>query len=132
MVVVRALRKQFGEFHAVKGVSLALRRGECFGLLGENGAGKSTTISMLTGYVLTVFVQSYLLIFFFFEIKRLFAPTSGDATIEGYSILTQMPEVHRLIGVCPQFDVLWPDLTISETLRFYTRLRGVSGKDSMT
>jgi len=74
--------------------------------LGPNGAGKSTTIGMLTG---------------------LFPPTGGDAIICGFSVRTQMPLIQRLIGICPQFDTLWPELTTLETLLFYTRLKGLAG-----
>ena len=70
----------------------------------QNGAGKTTTINMLTG---------------------LFQPTSGDATVYGRSIVTDMMGVRKLIGICPQHDVLFLTLTVSEHLRFYAALRGV-------
>jgi ABC-type multidrug transport system ATPase subunit len=65
---------------------------ECFGLLGPNGAGKTTTISVLTGLV---------------------KPTSGDARVAGHNIATSMERVYDHMGVCPQFDILWPRLTVS-------------------
>ena len=76
---------------------------ETFGLLGQNGAGKTTTINMLTG---------------------LLSPNGGSASVCGYNIEKSMEDVHSIIGVCPQFDVLWPDLTTYEIILFYCRLKG--------
>lgn len=68
-------------------------------------------------------------------ITGLIEPTSGNGTymllvlhialVMGYSILTEMDDVHKYIGVCPQFDILWPTLTAKEHLLFYARLKGV-------
>lgn len=77
---------------------------ECFGLLGPNGAGKTTTISMLTGLV---------------------RPTSGNALVAGHDVLRELPQVSQLVGVCPQHDILWPELTVREHLLFYARVKGV-------
>ena len=79
-----------------------------FGLLGPNGAGKTTLLSMITG---------------------IFGPTGGNAFVAGYSIRNQIDKVHLEMGVCPQFDILWPTLTVEEHLYFYARLRGVSRKE---
>jgi len=73
-------------------------------LLGENGAGKTTTISMLTG---------------------LFPPSSGSALVGGYNIVNEIDKVHIVMGLCPQFDVLWDDLTCMEHILFYARLKGI-------
>ncbi|XP_047331214.1 ABC transporter A family member 12-like [Impatiens glandulifera] len=91
---------------AVKGLSLALPRGECFGLLGPNGAGKTSFIQMMIG---------------------LTEPTSGDAYIEGMSIRTDMTKVYTSMGVCPQHDLLWESLTGREHLLFYGRLKNLEG-----
>ena len=56
-------------------------------------------------------------------------PSAGDATIAGHSILTDMTEIRRLIGVCPQHDVLWSELTVIEHLRTFALLRGVPARD---
>jgi ABC-type multidrug transport system ATPase subunit len=88
----------------VKGLYLAVDRNECFGLLGENGAGKSTTLSMLTG---------------------MFKPSDGTALVGGFDIRTEIDQVHLSMGLCPQFDLLWSDLTVKEHLLFYARLKGV-------
>lgn len=85
-------------FRAVKDVRVALDDGQLFCLLGHNGAGKSTTIGMLTG---------------------LLTPTGGDATIFGNSIITNMDQIRESMGVCPQHDVLWPQLTAYEHLELY-------------
>jgi ABC-type multidrug transport system ATPase subunit len=89
--------------YAVDHLWLGVKRGECFGLLGSNGAGKTTTINILTG---------------------LLSATSGSATVAGYDIATSKEEVHKTIGVCLQFDTLWPMLTAEEHLLFFTRLKG--------
>eukprot|EP01087_Luapelamoeba_hula_P013768 TRINITY_DN395_c6_g1_i1.p1 TRINITY_DN395_c6_g1~~TRINITY_DN395_c6_g1_i1.p1 ORF type:complete len:890 (-),score=121.35 TRINITY_DN395_c6_g1_i1:212-2881(-) len=113
-IVIKDLKKLYGsrwggnKHLAVRGLNLAIESGDCFGLLGPNGAGKTTTISMLTG---------------------LYPPSSGTAYVGGYDIRTDIDCVHRVMGVCPQFDTLWLDLTCTETLLFYARLKGVSSKD---
>ena len=88
---------------AVKDFSLHVSKGEMFGLLGPNGAGKTSLISMLTG---------------------LYAPESGNAWVAGYNIVNQIDLARTKMGVCPQFDLLWPDLTVREHLLFYARMRG--------
>jgi len=92
---------------AVKCLTLGVEFGECFGFLGPNGAGKSTTISMVSG---------------------LHVPTNGTAYINGNNIKTREEEVHRVMGVCPQDNLLWDDLTGTEHLLFYGRLKGLTGK----
>ncbi|KAJ3140474.1 hypothetical protein HK101_003473 [Irineochytrium annulatum] len=89
---------------AVKDVTLAVETGVVLGLLGPNGAGKTTLISILTG---------------------LHAPTSGTASIAGHDLATDMRGVYDEIGICPQHDILWDDLTVREHLLFYARLKGV-------
>ncbi|XP_052036865.1 retinal-specific phospholipid-transporting ATPase ABCA4 [Apodemus sylvaticus] len=93
---------------AVDRLCVGVRPGECFGLLGVNGAGKTTTFKMLTGDT-TV--------------------TSGDATIAGKSILTNISDVHQNMGYCPQFDAIDDLLTGREHLYLYARLRGVPSEE---
>ena len=88
---------------ALKPTFLKIKPGEIFGLLGPNGAGKTTMISILTGIN-----QS----------------DQGDAWINGFSVLEDLPSIYTNLGVCPQFDLLWDDLTIEEHLDFYLRLKG--------
>ncbi|XP_051260065.1 retinal-specific phospholipid-transporting ATPase ABCA4-like isoform X2 [Dicentrarchus labrax] len=89
---------------AVDRICVGVPAGECFGLLGVNGAGKTTTFKMLTG-------DSDV--------------TSGEATVAGYSILTDILDVHQNMGYCPQFDAIDELLTGREHLYLYARLRGV-------
>ncbi|KAB5531930.1 hypothetical protein DKX38_018600 [Salix brachista] len=91
---------------AVRGLSLAIPRGECFGMLGPNGAGKTSFISMMIG---------------------LTTPSSGTAYVEGLDIRTQMDWVYTSMGVCPQHDLLWETLSGREHLLFYGRLKNLKG-----
>ncbi|XP_039999718.1 retinal-specific phospholipid-transporting ATPase ABCA4-like [Xiphias gladius] len=89
---------------AVDRICVGVPAGECFGLLGVNGAGKTTTFKMLTGDC---------------------DVSSGEATVAGYSILTEILDVHQNMGYCPQFDAIDELLTGREHLYLYARLRGV-------
>lgn len=104
---VQNLEKKYGDFTAVKGISFDIQDGEIFSLLGPNGAGKTTTISMLS---------------------TLYTPTSGDATIGGYSITKNPMAVKQIIGVVPQEIALYEDLTARENLVFWGQMYGLSGK----
>ena len=113
-LVLRHLRKQYAAQNgaragkvAVRDLCLRIQPGECFGFLGVNGAGKSTTFSMLTGAVL---------------------PTSGDATLYGLSILRDQRALRRHVGYCPQHDALEALLTGRETLRMYARIKQVAAE----
>ncbi|XP_066124804.1 retinal-specific phospholipid-transporting ATPase ABCA4 isoform X3 [Saccopteryx bilineata] len=92
----------------VNRLCVGVRPGECFGLLGVNGAGKTTTFKMLTGDT---------------------PVTSGDATVAGKSILTNISAVHQSMGYCPQFDAIDDLLTGREHLYLYARLRGVPAEE---
>eukprot|EP00850_Spirogloea_muscicola_P018780 SM000176S03111 [mRNA] locus=s176:35560:47252:+ [translate_table: standard] len=108
-VQIRGLRKVYpGAKVAVHRLDLDVYENEITGLLGHNGAGKSTTISMLTG---------------------LLRPTSGDAQILGQSIRTNMDSVRRVIGICPQQNVLFDKLTVTEHLRLYAAIKGLPSKE---
>ena len=100
------LHKDFGDIHAVQGVSFEVRAGEIFSLLGPNGAGKSTTISMLA---------------------CLLAPTAGDARVMGHSIEAEPMAVKRAIGVVPQDLALYEDLSARENLNFWGKMYGLRG-----
>eukprot|EP00118_Oscarella_pearsei_P002785 m.11554 g.11554 ORF g.11554 m.11554 type:complete len:2446 (+) comp23502_c1_seq1:90-7427(+) len=93
---------------AVKGVCLAVPKGECFGLLGVNGAGKTTTFKMLTGDI---------------------SITDGEARILNYDVATEINNVRQHIGYCPQFDAINDLLTGREHLALYSRLKGVAEAD---
>jgi ABC-type multidrug transport system ATPase subunit len=85
-------------------VTLAIEYGECFGLLGPNGAGKTTLIQVISGAV---------------------PPTRGSARIADFDVVDDLDSIYRVIGVCPQHDVVWDDLTTREHLMLYARLKGV-------
>ncbi|KAL1023696.1 hypothetical protein UPYG_G00044710 [Umbra pygmaea] len=93
---------------AVDRLCVGIPPGECFGLLGVNGAGKTSTFKMLTGDSII---------------------TSGEAYLAGKSVLTEMNEVHQNMGYCPQFDAINELLTGREHLEFYAILRGVPEKE---
>ncbi|XP_030373286.1 ATP-binding cassette sub-family A member 3-like [Scaptodrosophila lebanonensis] len=103
-LVVDRICKKYGGFTPVKELSFSVARSECFGLLGVNGAGKSTTFKMLTGDV---------------------SITKGNAYVDGLSVRKQMHKVYDHIGYCPQYDALLGELTGNETMRLYCMLRGV-------
>jgi ABC-2 type transport system ATP-binding protein len=107
-IVVRELEKRFGAFTAVDKISFTVRPGEIFGFLGSNGSGKSTTIRMLCG-ILT--------------------PTSGEAKVAGYDIVTEAEEVKHAIGYMSQKFSLYEDLTPAENLRFYLGIYSVPEKE---
>lgn len=90
---------------AVRNSCITFEQGQLFALLGQNGAGKSTTISMLSG---------------------LTPATGGDALIFGLSVQTQMSEIRSQMGICPQHDILFDDLTAREHIQLYAGLKGVT------
>uniref|UniRef100_A0A671L8X3 ATP-binding cassette sub-family A member 1-like n=1 Tax=Sinocyclocheilus anshuiensis TaxID=1608454 RepID=A0A671L8X3_9TELE len=93
---------------AVDRLCVGIPPGECFGLLGVNGAGKTSTFKMLTGDSVV---------------------TSGEAYLAGKSVLTEIDEVHQNMGYCPQFDAINDLLTGREHLEFYAILRGIPEKE---
>jgi ABC-2 type transport system ATP-binding protein len=103
-VVVRGLKKSYGEVEAVRGVSFEVAPGETFGFLGPNGAGKSTTISMLC---------------------TLANPTGGSALVAGFDVVAARSEVRRRIGLVFQDTTLDDYLTAEENLRLHAELYGV-------
>ncbi|KAM8780116.1 phospholipid-transporting ATPase ABCA3 isoform 1-T3 [Rhynchonycteris naso] len=90
---------------AIRDLNLNLYEGQITVLLGHNGAGKTTTLSILTG---------------------LFPPTSGRAYINGYEISQDMDQIRRSLGLCPQHDIFFDNLTVAEHLYFYAQLKGLS------
>ncbi len=103
-IEVTSLTKRFGKFTAVDNVSFAVKRGEIFGFLGANGAGKSTTIRMLIG---------------------LLQPTSGTAKVGGFDIIKQTEQVKLNIGYMSQRFSLYDDLTVEQNIRFYGGVYGL-------
>jgi len=105
-ILLQDLHKDFGDIHAVHGVSFSIRAGEVFSLLGPNGAGKSTIISMLA---------------------CLLEPTAGDAEVMGHSIRREPMAVKAAIGVVPQEVALYEDLSARENLTFWGKMYGLRG-----
>ena len=103
---VRGLTRRFGEFVAVDRVSFDVARGEIFGFLGSNGAGKSTTIRMLCG---------------------LLKPTSGTATVDGIDVTSDPEAVKRRIGYMSQRFSLYELLTVDQNIRFFGGVYGLDG-----
>ena len=101
----RGLTKRFGNFTAVDGIDVEVRRGEAFGFLGPNGAGKSSTMRMV-GCVSPV--------------------TEGELTILGLDPASDGPAIRARLGVCPQRDILDEDLSVEENLWVYGRFFGLS------
>lgn len=108
VIEVSHLVKAFGSFHAVDDISFSVKRGEIFGFLGANGAGKTTAMRMLTG---------------------LSQPTSGTGTVVGYDISTQYEDIKKNIGYMSQKFSLYEDLTIAENIRLFAGIYGIKDED---
>ena len=104
VIEVEHLVKAFGSFHAVDDISFSVKRGEIFGFLGANGAGKTTAMHMLTG---------------------LNQPTSGTGTVVGYDIRTQHEQIKKHIGYMSQKFSLYEDLTVAENIRLFGGIYGM-------
>ncbi len=107
-VSVENLTRKFGDFTAVDNISLDVEKGEIFGFLGANGAGKTTAIRMMTGLLL---------------------PTSGRGEVNGLDILKQSEAIKRSIGYMSQKFALYGDLTGRENLRFYGSVYRLTNKE---
>lgn len=107
-VETRELTKRFGDFVAVDRLTLSVEPGEVFGLLGSNGAGKSTAIRMLCG---------------------LLTPSSGEARVEGLDVAREPEAVKRRLGYMTQRFSLYEDLTVLQNLRFYAGIYGLRGAE---
>ena len=107
VISVRDLTKRFGDFTAVDRISFDVRRGEIFGFLGANGAGKTTAMRMLCGL-------SY--------------PTSGSGTVAGYDVMLEGEQIKRHIGYMSQRFSLYNNLTVWENIRLFAGIYGLSKK----
>ena len=105
IISVRELTKCFGNFTAVNRISFDVRRGEIFGFLGANGAGKTTAMRMLCGL-------SY--------------PTSGSGTVAGWDVMREGEQIKRHIGYMSQKFSLYNDLTVWENIRLFAGIYGLS------
>ena len=107
VIEVSHLVKAFGSFHAVDDISFSVKRGEIFGFLGANGAGKTTAMHMLTG---------------------LSQPTSGKGTVAGFDISTQHEQIKKNIGYMSQRFSLYEDLTVAENIRLFGGIYGMKSE----
>jgi ABC-2 type transport system ATP-binding protein len=111
IIIVENLTKQFGDFTAVKGISFHVDKGEIFGFLGANGAGKTTAMKMLIG---------------------ISNPTNGTANVAGFDVHRQSEEVKRNIGYMSQKFSMYDDLTVKENITFFGGIYGLSRKQIKT
>lgn len=106
VIEVKNLVKKYGKFTALDNINLEIKKGEIFGLVGPNAAGKSTFISILTGLI---------------------KPTGGDICIKGYSVSKQSGKIKRLLGFVPQDIALYPMLSGLDNLNFWAGIYGLRG-----
>ena len=103
MLIAENLSKTYGDYKALNNLNLKLNKGEIFALLGQNGAGKSTTINIFLGFV---------------------KPTKGVAKINGISVVDHLEETKKYIAYIPETVLLYPNLTGVENLKFFSSLAG--------
>ena len=108
VIDVEHLVKAFGSFHAVDDISFSVKRGEIFGFLGANGAGKTTAMHMLTG---------------------LNQPTSGHGHVAGFDVSTEYEQIKKHIGYMSQKFSLYEDLTVKENIRLFAGIYGMNDRD---
>ena len=109
-IELQGLSKRFKEKVAVSPMTLTINQGELFGLLGVNGAGKTTVLNMLSGLV---------------------KPTSGDALVLGHSLSKELPSIRGLLAVSPQETSIAPNLSVRENLLLMARIHGFSKDESI-
>jgi len=108
MITAKNLNKSFGSVHAVQDLSMNVNAGEIYGLVGSDGAGKTTTLRLLVGAL---------------------KPDSGEATICGYSLAKQVEQARANIGYLSQRFSLYEDLTVLENIRFFAEVRGLKADE---
>ena len=105
VITANKLTKKFGDFIATNEISFEVKRGEIFGFLGANGAGKTTAMRMFCGLLL---------------------PSSGSATVAGFDVYKQTEQIKKNIGYMSQKFSLYENLTVKENIRFYAGIYGMS------
>jgi ABC-2 type transport system ATP-binding protein len=108
LVSAANLKKSFGDNHAVDGVSLQIKAGEIYGLVGADGAGKTTAMRLLVGAL---------------------KPDAGEINVCGYNVLKQVEQARSQIGYLSQRFSLYEDLTVLENIRFFAEVRGLSQQE---
>ena len=110
MLQAKNLSRNYGDVKAVEEVSFSVEPGEVVGLLGHNGAGKSTIMKMLTGFI---------------------EPSQGEVVVDGISILEEPELVRQSIGYLPESPPIYPELSVLDYLFFAARMRGRQGEDEV-
>ena len=108
MIRIDNLSKNYGSVEAVKSISFSLGDGEIVGFLGANGAGKSTTLKIMTGYL---------------------TPTSGNVYVGDKNIIDDCLEIQRSVGYLPELNPLYSEMKVHEYLKFHAAIRGIEGTD---
>ena len=108
MIRIENLSKTYGQVKAVKSISFELKDGEIVGFLGANGAGKSTTLKMITGYI---------------------SPTAGNVHVDGMNIIEDHLEIQKQIGYLPELNPLYVEMKVYDYLLFHAETRGIKGSD---
>ncbi len=108
LIEVKNVTKRYGDFFAVRNINFEIKEGEIVGFLGRNGAGKSTTMNMITGFI---------------------EPTSGQITVGGFDVDKKPKKVKRQIGYMPEGTPLYSDLTVKEFVNYMADLKMIPGKE---
>ena len=108
MIEVKNVSKKYGKFYAVRDISFSIKEGEIVGFLGRNGAGKSTTMNMITGFI---------------------EPTEGTIIVNGFDVDRKPKKVKEAIGYMPEGTPLYSDLTVKEFVRYMAELKLVPRKN---
>lgn len=108
MIEVKNVTKKYGNFYAVRNINFEIKDGEIVGFLGRNGAGKSTTMNMITGFI---------------------EPTEGDIIVNGYNIDQNPKKVKKQIGYMPEGTPLYSELTVKEFIEYMAELKLIPKKD---
>lgn len=107
MIRIDNLVKNYGDFQALKSISFDIHDGEILGFLGANGAGKSTTLKIMTGYL---------------------APTAGNVLVDGQNVVDNSFEIREQIGYLPETNPLYLEMKVFDYLQFTAEIRGLEGK----
>ena len=108
LIKVKKLSKNYGDVKAVKSISFEIKTGEVVGFLGANGAGKSTTLKMITGFL---------------------TPTSGNIYINGLNIKDSLLDIQKNIGYLPELNPLYTEMKVYDLLEFTANIRKISGTE---
>ena len=110
MITVQNVEKRYGDLKAVSGLNFSIGRGEIVGLLGQNGAGKTTCMKIITGYL---------------------EPTSGVVMVDGIDVIKQRNQAQQSIGYLPENAPLYPEMRVEEYLNYISELRGLRGAEKL-